>query len=143
MWPIEIKTNLIWWAKHDVQFCHVSFLTRQVLGIVGSHIEIKQFFNVVGVISNLKWSWFGIENLDWFILIIKNWHNDACVGCDEPLKPKAMAKCLERDYVMIEKHNKLIKEKKFFEALKKVQILISFYFTCSSFFFHPQYVFFI
>jgi hypothetical protein len=142
MWPTEIENHLIWWAKHNVQFCHVSFFACQVLGIVGSHIEINNFFNVVGVISNLKWYWLGIDNLDKFILIIKNWHSDACVGCDGPLKPKAMAKCLEKDYGMIEKHNKLIKEQNFFEALKKVQILISFYFTRSIFFFHPQYVFF-
>jgi hypothetical protein len=33
---------------------------------------------------------FGIENLYHLIFIIKNWPNDAHVGCDAPLKPKAM-----------------------------------------------------
>jgi hypothetical protein len=32
------------------------------------------------------------------------------VACDGPLKPKTMAKFLERDYIMIEDHNKLIDE---------------------------------
>ncbi len=34
--PIEIENPLIWWAKHVVQFPHVSFLTHQILDIVGS-----------------------------------------------------------------------------------------------------------
>jgi hypothetical protein len=33
---VEIENPFIWWAKHVVQFPHVSFLVHQVLGIVGS-----------------------------------------------------------------------------------------------------------
>ncbi len=66
-------------------------------------------FNVVGVIINLKQSRLGIENLDQFIFI-ENWPNDIRVGCGGPLKFKAMAEYLERDFSMIEKHNKLIEE---------------------------------
>jgi hypothetical protein len=91
---VEIENPFIWWAKHVVQFPHVSFLVHQVLDIVGSHIEIKQNFSVVGVITNLRQSKHDIENLDRLILIIDNWLSDACVGCDGPLKPKAMAKIL-------------------------------------------------
>jgi hypothetical protein len=43
MWPTKIENHLIWWAKHNVQFPHVSFLTCQLLGIMGSHIEINKF----------------------------------------------------------------------------------------------------
>jgi hypothetical protein len=32
----------------------------------------------------------GIENFDRFILMIKEWRNDACVGCDGEYKPKNM-----------------------------------------------------
>jgi hypothetical protein len=32
------------------------------------------------------------------------------VGCDGPLKPKAMAEFLEKDFIMIKDHNKLIDE---------------------------------
>jgi hypothetical protein len=67
-------------------------------------------FSVVGVIINLKQSRLGIENLDQLIFIIKNWSNDICVGCDGPLKLKAMPEFLEKDFAMIEKHNKLIEE---------------------------------
>jgi hypothetical protein len=58
----------------------------------------------------LKQSRLGIENLDQPIFIIKNWPNDIRVGCDGPLKFKGMAEFLERDFAMIEKHNKLIEE---------------------------------
>lgn len=61
---VEVEDLLICWAKHVVQFPHVSFLARQVLGIVGSHIQIKWIFSVVGVIINLRRSRLGIENLD-------------------------------------------------------------------------------
>jgi hypothetical protein len=47
----------------------------------------------VNVIINLKHTKLEIENLNYFmILIIKNWLDDACDGCDEPLKLKDMAK---------------------------------------------------
>ncbi len=56
-----------------------------------------------------------IESLDWFILIIKNWPNDGCVGCDGPLKPKIMVEFLKKDSTTIEKHTRLIEEQNFFE----------------------------
>lgn len=82
---------------------------------MGSQIKIKWFFSVVGDITNLKQSKLGIENLNWLIFIIKNWPNDACVGCDGPSKLKVMVKFLKMDFVMIEKHNKMIKEQNLFE----------------------------
>ncbi len=131
MQPIEIENLLIWWPERAVQFPHVSCLVRQVLGIVGSHIQIKWIFNVAGVITNLRRSRLSIENLDWLIFIIKNWPSDVCVGCDGPLKPKTMVEFLERDYAIIKEHNKLIEEQDF---LKKIQILISFDFKFMFFF---------
>ncbi len=50
----------------------------------------------------------GIENLQWFIFMNKNWPNDVCVECDGLSKPKTMVEFLEKDPTMIEKHNKLI-----------------------------------
>jgi hypothetical protein len=61
----------------------VSFLAREVLGIVGSQIETKHIFSVAGIITNLQQSRLGINNLDCFVLVIKNWFNDVharCVG---------------------------------------------------------------
>jgi hypothetical protein len=34
--------------------------------------------------------------------MINNWPSDVDVGCDGPLKLKAMAKFLEKDYSMLE-----------------------------------------
>jgi hypothetical protein len=52
-----------------------------MLQITASQIEIEQIFSVIGVITNLWHSEFGIENLDCLILVVKNWPNDVCVGC--------------------------------------------------------------
>jgi len=91
-------------------FCMFFFLIHQVLGIVGSRIEIERIFNIIGVITNLKWTRLEIENLNRLILIMKNWLSDNCVGCDGPLKFKFMVKFLEKDFIMIEKHIRLIEE---------------------------------
>ncbi len=82
---------------------------------MGSQIKIKWIFIVVGIITNLKKSKLGIENLNSLIFIIKNWPNDAYVGCDGPWKPKVMVKFLKMDSVRIEKYNKMIKEQNLFE----------------------------
>jgi hypothetical protein len=37
----KTKNPLLRWAKHEMQFAHVSFLVHQVFGIVGSQIKIK------------------------------------------------------------------------------------------------------
>jgi hypothetical protein len=65
---------------------HVVFLACQVLGIVGSEIEIEHTFNVVGVITNLRCSNLKIDKLDCFILVVINWFNDLHIGCvvDKP-----------------------------------------------------------
>jgi hypothetical protein len=52
-----------------------------MFGIVGSHIEIECIFSVVGVITTFQCYKLGINNLDYLILVIKNWPNDAHIGC--------------------------------------------------------------
>ncbi len=59
----------------------MSYLVHQILNIVGLHIEIERIFNIDGVVTHLQCFWFQIDNLDLFILIIKNWHNDVHLGC--------------------------------------------------------------
>jgi hypothetical protein len=85
-----------------------------VLGINGSHIEIKQIFSVVGVITNLWISCLGIENLDRLIFVIKNWPNDVLVGCDGALKPMSMPTFLTSKSNVIEENNKVIEEQGLF-----------------------------
>lgn len=82
---------------------------------MGSQIKIECIFSVVSVITNLKQSKLGIANLNWLIFVIKNWPNDAYVGCDGSSKPKVMVRFLKMDFVMIEKYNKMIKEQNLFE----------------------------
>jgi len=69
--PIDPFSPFIWWAKHEQQFPNLAYLTRQVMGIVGSQIEIERIFNMVGVITSLKRCQLGIEILDKLFLIMK------------------------------------------------------------------------
>jgi len=56
------------------------------MGIVGSQIKTKFFFNVAKVITGLKCCWLGIENLDKLVLIMKNWLDDPRFGCKSGFK---------------------------------------------------------
>jgi hypothetical protein len=40
--------------KHQAVFPTVGFLTRQILGIVGSEIKTKRIFSLVGTFVNLR-----------------------------------------------------------------------------------------
>jgi hypothetical protein len=40
------KNPLESFKVHETQFLYVSFITQQILGIVGSQIEAKKFFRV-------------------------------------------------------------------------------------------------
>jgi hypothetical protein len=52
--PIDAFSPFIWWPKHQQQFPNIGYLTRQVMRIVGSQIEIEIIFSMVGVIIGLK-----------------------------------------------------------------------------------------
>jgi hypothetical protein len=39
----EIKCHLQWWGKYEAMFSIVGFLLSQILGIIGSQIEIPFF----------------------------------------------------------------------------------------------------
>jgi hypothetical protein len=79
-------------------------------------------FNVVGIITNLRWSRLGIDNFDHLVLVIKNWLNNACVGCDGG-KAKNLHDYLQVEQIMIKEHDKIIGKK---EILKKITNLIDF-----------------
>ncbi len=76
------------------------------------------------------WSKLGIKNLDHLTFIIKNWPNDVHVGCDGPLKPKAMAEFWKEILWWLENTTKWLRDNIF---LKKIQALISFDFRFMSF----------
>jgi len=47
----DIKCLLQWWQKHETMFPTVGFLARQILGIVGSQIEIERIFSLAQVLT--------------------------------------------------------------------------------------------
>jgi hypothetical protein len=68
----ECKDLLAWWKAHQVQFSYVGFVAQQTLGIVGSQIETKWVFNIVGICTNLQEFRLGMDNLEMVINIYKN-----------------------------------------------------------------------
>jgi hypothetical protein len=50
----DIKNPPQWWEKHESTFHIVGFLTKQILKIVGSQIETKHIFSLVGNLTCLK-----------------------------------------------------------------------------------------
>jgi hypothetical protein len=80
----DIKSPLLWWEKHHSRFPIVGLLARQILGIVGSQIERKHIFSLVGILTNLKRCHLQYENLESLnIFISKNWLNNLIVGCEK------------------------------------------------------------
>ncbi len=54
-YPLLCENPFIWWHKYKGQFLDVTFLAKQILGILRSQIEIKKVFNLVGVLTTLGW----------------------------------------------------------------------------------------
>ncbi len=59
-----------------------AFLARQILGIVGSQIEIERIFSLVDIFTNLRRCHLHLQtnNLERPIFISKSWPNDFRVG---------------------------------------------------------------
>jgi hypothetical protein len=47
------------------------------LGIPSSQIETEWIFNIVGILTSLRWCWLDMQNLDKLIMILNNRPNDA------------------------------------------------------------------
>jgi hypothetical protein len=58
----------------------VGFFAQQILGIVGSQIEIERIFSLVGILTNLRRCRLQLENLEKLFFVSKNWPNDARVS---------------------------------------------------------------
>jgi hypothetical protein len=52
--PIACVDPLACWCIHETQFPNVGFLAKQILGILGSQIEIECVFNLVNVLTTLQ-----------------------------------------------------------------------------------------
>jgi len=105
--PIDPFNPFTRWAKHEQWFPNLTYVSRQVMGIVGSQIEIERIFSMVRVITSLKRCWLGIENLDKLVLIMKNWLHDPIFRCTSG--PKSFEKFLNsKDIVVVKKEDLII-----------------------------------
>jgi hypothetical protein len=99
----ECKDLLAWWRIKEGHFSYVKFVVHQILGIVGSHIEAKKIFNIVGIYTNLHHSRLGTENLEMFISINKNWPKYVRVGGS-----LSTQKFMEMEETVMDKNEKVI-----------------------------------
>jgi hypothetical protein len=72
----------------------VEFLAQQILGVIGSQIEIKRIFSLARILTNLRRCHLQIENLKKLIFVNKNWPNDFRIGCKFPSN---LVEFLEKD----------------------------------------------
>jgi hypothetical protein len=59
----------------------MSFLAKEIFGILGSQIETKPVFCLVGVLIALRHCRLQVENMDQIINLVNNWLDDLCVNC--------------------------------------------------------------
>jgi hypothetical protein len=62
----------------------VGFLAQQILGIVGSQIETKRIFSLVGILTNLRRCHLQLENYEKLIFVSKKWPNDTRANNKSP-----------------------------------------------------------
>jgi hypothetical protein len=58
----------------------VGFWAHQILGIVGSQIEIERIFSLIGILTNIRRYRLQSENLEILIFVSKNWSSDSRDG---------------------------------------------------------------
>ncbi len=80
----DMKCLSQWWEKHESMFLIVGFCVKQILGIVGSQIEMERIFSLVGTFASHKECILQSKNLDKLIFANRNWPNDPRIGCKSP-----------------------------------------------------------
>ncbi len=65
------------WKVHEPQILHVGYLAWQILGILGSQIEIERISSMASIPTCLKKCLLGAKNLEKLVLIHKNWPHHA------------------------------------------------------------------
>jgi hypothetical protein len=68
----DIRCPLHWWEKHGNMFPIVGFCVRQILGIIGSQIEIEIIFSLPRILTSIRKCHLQLENLDKLIFVSKN-----------------------------------------------------------------------
>ncbi len=67
----NIKCCLQWWQKHEAMFPTIGFLAQYIFGVVGSQIETKRIFSLVGILTNLRRCHLQTKKLEKLILVNK------------------------------------------------------------------------
>jgi hypothetical protein len=80
----DIKCPLEWWKNMNLCPNYWFFFSKQILGIIGSQIEIEKMFSLTHILINLKKCHLHLENLENLISMNKNWPNDVRVCCKAP-----------------------------------------------------------
>ncbi len=90
----DIKCPLQWWEKHESMFPTSSFCAKQILGIVGSQIEIEKIFSLARILTSLRRCHLQSKFLDKLIFVSKNWPHDPRISCKSPF---SLANFIEND----------------------------------------------
>jgi hypothetical protein len=105
---------LVWRRIHETQSPNASFLVKQILRILGSHIETKHVFSLVGVLKALRRYELQVDNLDQMVFVVKNWRDDPRLNCSWH---KDFTSFLKVEFVLAKYNYDLIKESNYFEQL--------------------------
>jgi len=85
------------------------WVSCKILGIPGSQIEIEWVFNLARVLIALRCCRLQVENMDWIIIVVKNWLDDLHANCKPNSNFKQYLKAKEslakENYNLIEEHN--------------------------------------
>jgi hypothetical protein len=99
----ECKDPLAWWRAQEGHFSYVGFLVRQILGIVGSQIEVERVFSIASICTNLHHSRLGTESIEMLISIYKNIPKDVRVGGS-----LSMHKFMEMEEILMDENEEVI-----------------------------------
>jgi hypothetical protein len=77
---------LTWWKSHETRFPNVSFVAPKKPN--------RPTFNIVRVLTSLQCCRLGVDNLDKFIMIMKNWLANAHVDC--PREGQSFDECFKK-----------------------------------------------
>ncbi len=108
--PTTCVDPLAWWQIHETQFPNVSLFAKQILGILGSQIEIEHVYSLARVLTDLKCYRLQVDKLDRIITVVKNWLNYS--------QHKDLIDFLKVEFVLVEEKYDLIEESNYFEQLK-------------------------
>ncbi|KAG0584835.1 hypothetical protein M758_3G242300 [Ceratodon purpureus] len=109
----DYDSPLLWWKKHEKEFRNVAYLARQILGIVGSQVEIERIFSITGVILSQQRRRLGTDHLEKLVFISKNWPDEQNnVG---KLEDESVEHFLEIEDIIIDDNVHLIEEADLFE----------------------------